>query len=282
MDRKIVFMDIDGTLYNDDIRIPELNLYACKKALENGHRLYLSTGRSKPEIFDELLELNCHGIIGAGGAYIEVDNEVLLHKQVSLEECKHAVDFFAKHKIPYFLESNGGLYASDGCIERMGEFWHKGVSLLELERMYKSGEIHPFIKMLKTGEKNMYRSDVNKICFFDNGITPFEVIEEEFKNEYGVVRSTVALFGPNSGELTVFGINKGTAVLEVLKHTGDDIKNTIAIGDGGNDIEMVELCNVGIAVANANPALIEVADYVTKSNNDAGVYHAFKEFGLID
>lgn len=72
MTKKIVFVDVDGTLVTDDGLVPASAKTAIIKARNNGHQVYLCTGRSKPELYDSILSIGFDGIIGAGGGYIEV------------------------------------------------------------------------------------------------------------------------------------------------------------------------------------------------------------------
>lgn len=94
--RKIVFIDIDGTLVDDDGSIPLSAQKACKQARENGHLLYLCTGRSKAEIYDSIWDVGFDGLIGAGGGYVEFGKDVLYHKRVTAEDVRHMVDFSMK------------------------------------------------------------------------------------------------------------------------------------------------------------------------------------------
>lgn len=76
---KAIFVDIDGTLVNDNGIIPESARYAIQAARKKGHLVFICTGRSIAEIFPDILEVGFDGIIGAAGGYIELGNEVLLH-----------------------------------------------------------------------------------------------------------------------------------------------------------------------------------------------------------
>ncbi len=112
MTKKIVFVDVDGTLVNDDGLVPESARTAIIKARNNGHQVYLCTGRSKPELYESIISIGFDGIIGAGGGYIEVDDEIIYHKKVANEDVVHMVDFFTEKQLDFYLESNGGLFAS--------------------------------------------------------------------------------------------------------------------------------------------------------------------------
>lgn len=78
---KIIFIDIDGTLLMENGMVPESAVQACKQARENGHLLYLCTGRSKAEIYDYIWEIGFDGLIGAAGGYVESGGEMLYHKK---------------------------------------------------------------------------------------------------------------------------------------------------------------------------------------------------------
>ena len=122
MNKKIIFFDVDGTLV--DVRpareyIPTSTIQAIQQAKENGHYCVLCTGRSKAEIYDHILDVGFDGIIGAGGGFVEFHNEMLYHKMVNQDAINHVVDFFEKHHFDYYIESNGGLYASQNLVERL-------------------------------------------------------------------------------------------------------------------------------------------------------------------
>ncbi|MBM6839913.1 HAD-IIB family hydrolase, partial [Clostridium saudiense] len=93
MSKKVIFLDVDGTLVNDNGVVPESAKIAVRKAKENGHYVFLCTGRSKAELYDDIMEIGFDGVIGAAGGYIEVNNEMILHKKVSREDVEHLVRY---------------------------------------------------------------------------------------------------------------------------------------------------------------------------------------------
>lgn len=265
--KKIVFIDVDGTLVLDDQSILESTVKACREAKENGHILFLCTGRSKAELYDNIMEIGFNGMICAGGGYAEADGEMLFHQKVTDEEVRHVVDYFNEHGIDFYIESNGGLYASEHCVENL-------LNRMQVEKK----EDHVFTNALIEGQ-SLYRSDVNKVCFLQPEV-PFEDIIHEFEDSFEVMQCTVPSFGKESGELAVKGVSKTKAILEVLKHYGMGQADTVAIGDGLNDKDMILYCNVGIAMGNAVEELKQAADYVTDDIEQDGLYHAFQKFHL--
>ena len=87
--------------------------------------------------------------------------------------------------------------------------------------------------------------------------------------------------GRGSGEVTLNGVNKGSTILQLLDRLGLHAASAIGIGDSSNDIEMLQVCGVGIAMGNATDAVKAHADEVTTSVQDDGVWNAFRRQGLI-
>lgn len=115
MEKKIIFFDVDGTLVSDTggiEHVPESAKRAIALTRAKGNLVYLCTGRSKAEIYDFILECGIDGVIGAGGGYIEIGNQMLYHKKVTNKAVNHMVDYFDTNNFDYYVESNGGLFAS--------------------------------------------------------------------------------------------------------------------------------------------------------------------------
>lgn len=122
MSKKIIFFDVDGTLV--DVRpvkecIPESTIQAVHETRKKGNLCYLCTGRSLAEIYPYILDVGFDGIIGAGGGFVQMGDEMLYHKKVSDEDVHRVVDFFETNHYDYYLESNGGLFASKNLIKRL-------------------------------------------------------------------------------------------------------------------------------------------------------------------
>ena len=283
MSKKIIFFDVDGTLV--DVRpareyIPEQTIQAIEQAKQNGHLCVLCTGRSKAEIYDHILEIGFDGIIGAGGGFVEFHDNMLYHKMVDQDAIDHVIDFFEENQFDYYIESNGGLYASQNLIPRLESIMYGDLENDPKAREKKEKEPSHFIPSLKVGY-DLHRSDVNKICFLEKEGFPFKNIKKEFENEFNVIHCTVPSFGDDSGELSMPGVNKATAIETLIHHLQIPRENTFAYGDGLNDIDMLEFCQYGIAVGNAKQGLKDIADEITDDIADGGIYNSMKKHGLI-
>lgn len=277
MTRRAVFVDVDGTLLNDRGLVPDTARAAVRAARANGHLVFLCTGRSLPELWDEILDIGFDGVIAAAGGYIAVEGQVLAHRTVPVEEVRRVVDWFDAQGISYFLEANSGLYGSPGIRAEMrarlyGDVTDENV-LAEMERGFA-----PFLDHLLVG-REMVREDINKISFLGSDV-PFEVIAAEFGDTFDVIRATVPQFEPNSGELSLAGVHKAGAIETVLDHLGIPRSDTIAFGDGHNDLEMLAFVEVGVAMGNAPAAVRAVADDITGSPDEDGLLAGFTKYGL--
>jgi Cof subfamily protein (haloacid dehalogenase superfamily) len=250
-----------------------------QQARENGHLVYICTGRSKAELFADILDIGFDGIIGAAGGYIEAGEEVILHEHVKKEDVENLVQFFNKHGIDFYLESNGGLFASENCKKHVRRIIEK---LLQ-EKPEAKGEVEkglqPFHDLL-IDHQDLIREDINKISFLGSDM-PMERIRQEFLGRFNVIPGTVPLFGENSGELSVPGIHKATAIEKLLQHLNIAREHTFAYGDGMNDMEMLLFVQHGIAMGNAKEALKAAADDITDTHDHHGIYNSFKKYGLI-
>jgi len=278
MTRKAVFLDVDGTFVNERGVVPPSARDAVIAARANGHQVFLCTGRSTAELWDEIMEPGFDGVIASAGGYVEYEGEVLLHRSVPVEHIRHAVEFFHRHGIEYYLEANSGLYGSARAPHRLRELIFGGVTdedvLAELERGLRG-----FVDSLVIGADPL-RTDINKISFLDSDVS-IDRIQAEFAGEFEVIPATVPMFGPNSGEMSIPGIHKATAIELLIEHAGIPREHTIAYGDGRNDIEMLTFVEVGVAMGNAHPALLEVADVVTADTDHHGIALGFQSLGLV-
>ncbi|WP_088816133.1 MULTISPECIES: Cof-type HAD-IIB family hydrolase [Listeria] len=279
MNQQIIFIDVDGTLCNDYGRVPESAGVAIHKARQNGHKVYLCTGRSKAEITDEIKNIEFDGFIGAGGGYIEEQGKLLLHKKFDLADLSSIVRFFKKEGIGYYLESNDGLFASDTCIPEIRKQIFKGLNKTDAEYQKRASELSFFFDLLLPEKPVSELTTVNKISFMSEHV-PFEKVKNAYQDKFTILHTTVPLFGENSGEIVLRGINKEVAIRYLLTHLNASPAQTIAIGDGMNDFEMLQFVNYGVAMGNAKQELKNIADFVTGTPDEDGIANFFKQHGL--
>ena len=98
-DRKIVFFDIDGTIYMYNKGIPKDTIQAIKQLRENGHIAVICTGRTKSIVFSEILNIGFDGIIAGAGTYAEYNGEEIYRYVLDKDLLNETVDAMKKHNI---------------------------------------------------------------------------------------------------------------------------------------------------------------------------------------
>lgn len=276
--KKVIFLDVDGTLVDYKGNLPSSAVNAIQQARKNGHLVYICTGRSKAEVYDELWNISLDGMIGGNGAYVESQGEVIMHQHYSEQQCKDVVDWLGNRGIEFFLECNSGLYGSKDFEEQAKPFVQQ-YALGKGETDAMSWDTRTAFPEMIFGE-NLYRDDVNKISFLLHNYQDYVDAKDKFQDlkagTWGGVGET-ALFG----DLGVKDIDKGVAIHRLLDHLHMSLEDTIAFGDAKVDIPMITLCKIGVAMGNGGEEIKQAADYITDAVEEDGLYHAFKHFNLI-
>ena len=275
---KIIFIDVDGTLVDYDNVLPTSAVDAIRKARANGHKVYISTGRSRAEVYQEIWDIGLDGMIGGNGSYVEDNEQVVMHQLITPEQSRRIVDWLHERKLEFYLESNNGLFASENFETRGEPVMQEYSARKGKDGADKVTVRQAFPEMIFGGE--LYRDDLNKVSFILESYDDFLAAKEAFPDlqagTWGGVGET-ALFG----DLGVKGITKAHAIDELLKHIGGRIEDTIAFGDAKIDIPMFEYCAVGVAMGNGGEEIKAIADFVTDAVAEDGIANAFKRLGLI-
>lgn len=272
---KIIFIDVDGTLVNYENILPQSAVNAIQSARQKGHKVYICTGRSRAEVYENIWDIGLDGMIGGNGSYVESDGKIILHQLITLQECKKIVDWLHNRGLEFYLESNNGLFASENFESRAESTIRQYCARKNREPMTVR-EIFP--EMIFGGE--LYRDDVNKISFILDSYEDYLQAVKDFPE------LQVGTWG-GAGETALFGdfspknISKAHAVEVLLKYLNADKKDTIAFGDAKIDIPMLESCAVGVAMGNGGDEIKKIADFVTDSVDEDGLKNAFIKLGLI-
>ncbi|HEM4052272.1 TPA: HAD family hydrolase [Streptococcus suis] len=278
--RKIIFLDVDGTLVDYHNRIPESAIRAIRQARENGHLVYVCTGRSRAEMQPELWEIGLDGMIGGNGSYVEHQGQVIMHQLLSEEDSRAIVDWLHERGLEFYLESNNGLFASENFRERARETlriysMNKGKTAEEVADQEVEDVIHGMIF-----DGQLYRNDLNKVSFvldsYQDHLDSKQAFPQLVANTWGG-RGESALFG----DLGVKDIDKAHAISVLLDHLGASQADTIAFGDAKIDISMLDYCAVGVAMGNGGAEILAMADMITDDVEEDGLYNAFEKLGLL-
>lgn len=267
---KAFFIDIDGTLANDDKVIPEENLKAIKEAQKLGNLVFINTGRAWSRLPYELCGIaEPDGVITSLGATIKYRGETVYTCYTTVEETIKAYNI-AKSTL-----------------------WH-----MYFDTEYKKYEINPHEGRvdLALSERNSQRGRLEAL----RSNNPDDIITgENYIRKHGIMLSKIVAFPEKEGLDQVeklsdlFIINKAADYYDLsLRATGKDkaikiicdklalnISDTVAIGDSENDMSMLRFSGIGVAVKNASPNAKVCADIVSgKTNNEAAVAEIIRSF----
>lgn len=273
MVKKVIIMDVDGTLNNSQKIITPKTKEALLKAQAAGAKLILASGRPTTGLTKIMKELEMdkhHGLLVSfnGSRVVDCETmEILFNQPLSVEEGKAVLEHMKKFKgARPMIDKDEYMYVNDvfDCYIN----WNGGpFNIMQYEsrgNQYKLCEKedlaafvdYPLNKILTFGDPEYLQEH-------------HEAMAEPFKDKLCCVFTAPFYF-----EYTAQGIDKAKALDTVLKPMGYTEADMIAFGDGHNDATMLKYSGTGVAMANAVQALKDIADMVTLSNDEDGIAEA--------
>ncbi|MBH9964865.1 Cof-type HAD-IIB family hydrolase [[Bacillus] enclensis] len=257
MTYKIVFLDVDGTItHHVDGTIPESTIEAVKELKNKGLKVVAATGRPL-SMCSELEELGIDTFITANGGYAKHQHEVIHSVPMAKEIVKEVMEF-AK------LEKNGLSFYTEGFTMNGVAEEKISTALQETLSLYEYPETISAI----------HEEDVFLLCLFADD----EKVEKYIKR---FPHLTFRRWHPYVLNVLQEDVSKSRAILKTLEYFGFHQSEAIAFGDGENDIDMLELAGLGIAMGNGSEKLKAAADFVTKPSGEDGIEFALRKFGVI-
>lgn len=259
MSYKMIVLDIDGTLTNDEKKITPKTLDALKKAQESGIILVLASGRPVAglgKLCQELEMEKHHGILLAynGGKLLDAQSgRILYEKAIPLERAKAVLRHLEQFPVSPMVMKEKCLYVpnKDGY-KADYESSINDLDIIEVGTLSEFLDFAP-VKILTAAPNEVLSEHMEAM------INPFT---EEF---------SFAMSAPFYLECNMKGINKAASLDKACQELGIDASEIIAFGDAQNDISMVEYAGLGVAMGNACEELKAVANEITASNNEDGI-----------
>ncbi|MGM9986214.1 MAG: Cof-type HAD-IIB family hydrolase [Bacillaceae bacterium] len=257
MSYKIVFLDVDGTITNyKDGSIPRSTIKAIKTLINKGIKVVAATGRPL-SMCEELQELGIQTFITANGGYVKHVQEII-HKVTMDKSIIQEVMEFAK------LENNGLSFYTEA-------FSMNGVKEKEILTALK--ETLSLSEYPKTNAL-IHNEDVFLLCLFAN-----DEAVEKYKRKFPHL--TFKRWHPYVLNVLQEDVSKSLAIMKTLDFFGIDKSEAIAFGDGENDIDMLELVGLGIAMGNGTQKLKNAADFVTRPSSEDGIEYALRKYSVL-
>lgn len=266
--RKILAVDLDGTLTNSRKEITSGTREALRKMQEAGHILALATGRPVPGVMPvvrtlELEKSGGYAIACNGGVLIDCKTGEHVYEKTLPRELVAEVFAFAEELgIGIYTYAGPGIVAGSRHDEHME--YAAAINHLEI--------FHPEQPM------DLVTGPVTK-CMTTVPVERALEIAEKIRGRFGD-RMTVLRSEPFFVEMIPAGVDKAQGIASLADRLGMDGRDVIACGDSFNDIAMLKYAGLGVAMANAQEPVKEVADVVTLSNDEDGVARVIEKYML--
>jgi len=278
MNKKLIFLDIDGTLTTPGSNEPPASaLEAIKKAQAKGHKVFLCTGRNLA-MLSPLLKFGFDGVVASAGGYVTVDDKVIFDMPMTEEEARTALETLHKGGVFCTIESKDRTWGD----EDLGAFLDSsagGKGNSEIERWRKalasSLDIHP---MSEYDGRPIYKVVI--MCLTDDQLQPARDALED-KYNFCIQEITDPAHPCLNGELINRGFDKGRGILKICEYLNIPVEDTIGFGDSMNDLEMITTVGTSVCMANGAAKLKELSDIVCPSVEEDGLAIEFEALDLI-
>lgn len=229
---KALFFDIDGTIYREGFGVYDSAADALRRCAENGHLLFLCTGRGASSIPSQVLELPFTGGVFGCGTYVHDGSRVLTDAAVMGSACQEIIDILYRNRCPFFVNNSDYIYYDPGYLAAGFED-----HIHRMNRAYQ-GRLRPLCELDgRLSKLTAYPEDTSLIPRIREELSPwFDCIV------YGEYRYI---------ELITRGHTKGTGVRQILTELGIPREDAYGFGDSGNDLPMLEAVGHGIVMAEA-------------------------------
>lgn len=258
---KMIGFDLDGTLLTDPKELGEYTVQILKRAVEEGIVILPITGRPLCGLPEEVTGLPGlrYAITVNGARILDLKNAAVLKEQlVSVETAEKILDILGNYDSLREIYYDGTGYAEREKLEQIDHFFEEG-PMAEYVRSTRQ----PVDNLMDKFRQESREVDKVQGVFADLGER--EAALDEIRKLEGVT-ITGALH--NNIEVNAAGVDKGNALLWLAQYLGIEPEETMAFGDGNNDITLLEKAGTGVAMKNGIEEVKHAADRVTEKTND--------------
>ena len=262
-----IFFDIDGTLVAFESHlIPDSTKEALHLLRTKGIKVFIATGRPRV-LINNLGDLEFDGYITLNGSHcMTTEGEDILKRPIPADDIERLIRFQPATGIPFTFFDDASTSECDGTF-----ITNVNDSVREMVRMH--GLQLPAVRPIEDA-RGMNILQLNGY-FSDEQAHQLHIRQEVLPH------CDLTRWSPLFADIIAHGNSKENGIDHICRHYGIDLAQTMAFGDGGNDIGMLRHCKVGVAMGNAYETVKQAADYVTDSVEDNGVWNALRHFEVI-
>lgn len=255
---KAIFFDIDGTLVSFKThRVPDSAKKSIDTIRKKGIKVFIATGRHF-SVINNLDNTEFDGYITMNGCYcLQGTDNVIFEKSIDRSDVNAFIDYLQqKRAFPcLFVEEHTlSINYIDHEMKFLLNLLNRDIPMKDLD-YYRDKELFQLTAFFKDSQEE----DVMSL----------------------LPNCSAMRWYPTFADVIAKGVDKGVGIDQFCNYYGFSVDETMAFGDGGNDIEMLRHAGMGVAMGNANDDVKQAADYVTDSVDDDGVLKALHHFGLI-
>ena len=273
MNRKLIFLDIDGTLTPAGSNTPpESAMKAIRAAQAKGHMIFLCTGRN-PDMLAPVLAYGFDGAVACGGGRVFAGDRVLYDHPMPEPDREAALRLLKENGVFRTVEAVDATFGD----EDLGDFLAQaGEGNSELVRWRKA-----LAEQLNIRPMSEYDGrPIYKVVFMCTQMEQLAPAKAALERDYNFVVQDVAAHNCLNGEIINRAFDKGKGIRIVAETFGFDIEDTIGFGDSMNDLEMIETVGVSVCMDNGSPALKKISTLVCPAVEADGLAWAFEKLGL--
>lgn len=273
---RCIFFDIDGTLAYPGQSPSCSTISAIQTVKRNGHKVFISTGRTMDSIPAAIASIGFDGGIFSSGGIIVLDNQIVTQHYMDDSVVEKVISILQRYETLYTLETADGRFNTENGKELMTQidFTHISKEIHELtEEVLLDPTAIPLSQY--TGQP------IHKIAYYSTNLSIEQALYSELDSTAKVVPYHISGFPLSTGEISDYSVNKGRALKDVCNHLGVDPDHCIAFGDSRNDSEIILAAGVGIAMGNAEQELKDIANFVCDRCENDGIAKALHILGFI-
>lgn len=259
----LLFFDIDGTLLTEgkNRHIPQFTLDALALAKQNGHKLFINTGRTFAELGKRLRTLPVDGFICGCGTYITLGETTLLHETIPQNMCRQIIADLTSCKLEGLLESDSHIYYDS----------YPYISRMDIIRQEQKKQ-NP--RVIESFENPSITFD--KFCLCTTSHSDYESFYEKYHGDFDFIDRGGCFY-----EVVPRRFSKATGMAFLEEYFSIPNARTMAFGDSTNDMAMLSYAGISIAMEKHDAALDPVIDYITGPVEETGIYDAMKKYNII-
>jgi len=254
------FFDFDGTLQGfENHTISSSTKEALQLLKAKKHKIFLATGRNLTDIPASLSEFNFDGYINNNGGMCSDQNRKPFHiDYISTIDVNALLEHDKTNPFAFSFMTEKGF-----SINRVNDFVEKSFDYfgMNVPKLMNSADIE--------------LDKIMQMNFFVDEVQEAKLMAEV------MVNSESSRWMPYFADINPKGINKMKGIERMAKQYDLDLSKTMAFGDGGNDIPMLQGCTIGVAMGNSKENVQNAANYVTSSADENGIWNALKHYEII-